>query len=134
MEIVPHVRIGRVRLGMSQEEAGWLRESGMQTDCRGAPPVVAFIQVSRRVCATYRDVDVFEDPATEVVAEIVRLEGLNPADYPPGRHQYLFPALNFALWRGYVNDDNPDDHQGYYFQAASIHAPGYDTGNSAQST
>ncbi|MDY3561390.1 hypothetical protein R5W23_002668 [Gemmata sp. JC673] len=133
MEIVPHVRIGRVRLGMSQEEAEWLRESGMQTDCRGAPPVVAFIQVSRRVCATYRDVDVFEDPATEVVAEIVRLEGLNPADYPPGRHQYLFPALNFALWRGYVNDDNPDDHQGYHFQAASIHAPGYDTESGAQS-
>ncbi len=30
MEVVPHVGIGKVRLGTSREEAGRLRERGMQ--------------------------------------------------------------------------------------------------------
>ncbi|HEY1189057.1 MAG TPA: hypothetical protein VGE74_15490 [Gemmata sp.] len=134
MEIVPHVGIGTVRLGMSREEAEWLLVAGMQIDSRGAPPVVTFIQVSRRSFATYRGVDVFEEPATEVIAEIVRLEGLNPVDFPPGRHQYTFPELNFVLWRGYVNDTDPEDHQGHFFQAASVHTPGYYTSTATQST
>jgi hypothetical protein len=124
MEIVPHVGIGKVRLGMSREEADWLCEPGMQIDSAGSPPVVTFIQVSHRAYAQYCGVNLFDDPADEVVAAVVRLEGLDPADYPPGRHSYLFPALNMLLWRGEVSDD-PDDEQGYTFQAASIHVPGY---------
>jgi len=58
-----------------------------------------------------------------VLAAIVELEGLDPADYPPGKHSYLFPALNMVLWRGEVSDVPGD--QAYTFQAASIHAPGY---------
>src|SRR5262245_31503220 len=125
MEIVPHVGIGKVRLGMSREEADWLLDRGMQIDSAGSPPVVTFIQVSHRVYATYRGVDLFDEDASadEVVAEVVRLEGLDPADYPPGKHSYLFPTLNMVLWRGEVSDEPGD--QGYTFQAASIHAPGY---------
>ncbi|MBY0457286.1 MAG: hypothetical protein K2V38_08120 [Gemmataceae bacterium] len=124
VKIVPHVGIGKVRLGMSREEAEWLLVAGMQIDSRGDPPAVVFVQVGPRVSAVYREIDVFEEPADEVVAAIVRLEGLDPAHSPPGRHQYLFPTLNFVLWRGYVSDD-PDDFQGYHFQAASVHTPGY---------
>lgn len=134
MEIVPHVGIGQIRLGMSREEADWLRDSTIQFDARGTPPVVVFIQVSNRAYATYRGIDIFEEPATEVVAEIVRLEGLNPSDYPPGKHQYLFPALKLLLWRGYVNDEDPEDRQGHYFQCASIHAPGSHLDTGPQST
>jgi hypothetical protein len=87
--------------------------------------VVVFIQVSHRASAEYRGIDLFDEdrPADEVVAEIVRLEGLDRADYPPGRHEYLFPALNMILWRGEVSDE--EGEQGYTFQAASVHVPGY---------
>jgi hypothetical protein len=125
VEIVPHVGIGKVRLGMPREEADWLLDRGMQIDSAGTPPVVTFVQVSHRAYATYRGVDVFDEDrsADEVVADIVRLEGLDPTDYPPGRHEYTFPALNMVLWRGEVSDEPGD--QGYTFQAASIHTPGY---------
>jgi hypothetical protein len=132
VEIVPHVGIGKVRLGMSREEADWLLDRGMQIDSAGTPAAVTFIQVSHRAWATYRGVDVFDEdvPAEEVVAAIVRLEGLDPADYPPGRHRYLFPALNMILWRGEVSDEPGD--QGHTFQAASIHVPGYYEGRGEQ--
>jgi hypothetical protein len=125
MEIVPHVGVGKVRLGMSREEADWLLERGMSLDSAGSPPVVTFIQVSHRAFATYRGIDLFDEDrsADDVVAEIVRLEGLDPADYPPGKHRHLFPALNMMLWRGEVSEEPGD--QGYTFQAASIHVPGY---------
>jgi hypothetical protein len=125
MEIIPHVGIGKVRLGMSREEADWLLERGMSLDSAGSPPVVTFIQVSHRADAEYRGIDLFDEDrsADEVVAEVVRAEGLDPADYPPGRHEYLFPVLNMLLWRGEVSD--VEGEQGYTFQSASIHVPGY---------
>ena len=120
MEVVPHVGIGKVRLGMSREEADWLREPGMQLDFAGTPPVVTFIQVTE---AFYRDIDLCFDPADEVLAAVVHVEGLDPADYPPGRHEYRFPHLNMFLWRGEVSDEPGD--QGHTFQAVGVHAPGY---------
>jgi hypothetical protein len=120
MEIVPHVGVGKVLLGMSQEEAEWLREPGMQIDYTGSPPAVAFIQVRD---AYYHNIDLCFDPADEVLAAIVEAEGLDPADYPPGKHEYRFPHLNMFLWRGEVSDE-PDD-QGYTFQAVGIYSPGY---------
>jgi hypothetical protein len=97
----------------------------MQVDSAGSPPVVTFVQVSHCCQATYRGVDVFDEDrsADEVVAEIVGLEGLDPVDYPPGRHQYTFPHLNIVLWRGEVSEEPGD--QGYTFQAVSVHSPGY---------
>lgn len=126
MEIVPHVGIGTIRLGMPQEEVGQLRGSGLQVDYAGTPAVVTFIQGDDGTGAEYRGVDLFGDPADEVVAAVARLEGLDPLDYPPGKHSYLFPALNLLLWRGEVADEPGE--QGYTFQAASIHVPGYHQG------
>jgi hypothetical protein len=120
MDIVPHVGIGKVRLGMSQEEAERLRGPSMGLGYVGNPPTVAFIEVRD---AFYRGIDLCYDPADEVLAAIVKLEGLNPADYPPGKHSYKFPHLNLVLWRGEVSDE--PDEQGYTFQSASIHVPGY---------
>jgi hypothetical protein len=123
MEVVPHERIGLVHIGMPHEEATRLCDPGMQLGFEGNPLVVAFIQVAHGTGAEYRGVDLFNDPADDVVASIVQLEGLNPADFPPSRHEYLFPDLNMILWRGEVSDE--PDAQGYTFQAASIHVPGY---------
>jgi hypothetical protein len=120
MEIVPHVGIGKVRLGMSPEDAEQLREPGMRLDYAGSPLAVAFIEVCD---AFYRDIDLCFDPADEVLAAVVEIEGLDPGAYPPGRHEYTFPHLNMVLWRGEVSDEPGD--QGYTFQAASIHVPGY---------
>jgi hypothetical protein len=87
--------------------------------------VVTFVQVSDHGYATYRGVEVFDEDrsADEVVADVVRLERLDPADYPPGRHEYRFHHLNMTLWRGEVSDE--PGHQGYTFQAASVYVPGY---------
>ena len=112
VEIVPHVGIGEVRLGMSPEEADRLREPGMRLDYAGNPLAVAFIEVSG---AFYRDIDLCFDPAAEVLAAVVEVEGLDPARYPPG-HEYRFPHLNMVLWRGEVSNEPGD--QGYTFQAA----------------
>jgi hypothetical protein len=120
VEIVPHLGIGEVRLGMSREEADRLREPGTQLDYAGDPPGVALIQVQD---AFYRDIDLCFDPAEEVVAPIVNLEGLDPADYPPGQHEYTVPHLNMFLWRGEVADT--PGTQGYTFQAVGIHSPDY---------
>lgn len=125
MEVVPHVGIGNIRLGMSREEADWLRDNTIQVDSAGSPPVVTFVQASWRSGATYRGLGLFDASAVAVIAALVELEGLNPADYPPGKHTYQFPTLNLVLWRGHVSDDNPNDRQGYYFQCVSVHAPGY---------
>jgi hypothetical protein len=125
MEIVPHVGIGNIRLGMPREEADCLLDQGMQIDSASSPPVVTFVQVSQRCYATYRGVDIFDEDrsADEVVADVVRLEGLDPAEYPAGRHEYRFHHLNMTLWRGEVSDE--PGHQGYTFQAASVYVPGY---------
>jgi hypothetical protein len=86
--------------------------------------VVTFIQVSHRVWATYRGVDVFDEDrsADDVVAEIVRLEELDPADYPPGKHGYIFPTLNMILWRGEVSDE-PDEHRSAWLEVSSPRKP-----------
>ena len=123
MEVVPHVGIGDVRLGMPREEADRLRGKWMRLDSAGSPPVVTFIEVHWHTRARYRDIDLFGASADEVVAAVARLEGLDPLDYPPGKHNYRFPALNMLLWRGEVSDE--PGTQGYTFQSASIHVPNY---------
>jgi hypothetical protein len=85
MEIVPHERIGDIRLGMPREEADRLRPRGMRLDSGGSPPVVTFIEVHWRTGARYRGIDLFGDPADEVVAALARLEGLDPPRLPTGQ-------------------------------------------------
>jgi hypothetical protein len=123
MEVVPHVGIGEVRLGMLREEADQLRGKWMRLDSAGTPPIVTFIEVHWRTRARYRGIDLFGGSADEVVAAVARLEGLDPLDYPPGKHNYRFPALNMLLWRGEVSDEPGE--QGHIFQSASIHVPDY---------
>ena len=54
MEVIPHVGIGKVRLGMAQQEAECLHARGVHLDFTGSPPVVVFIEVDKRAGAVYR--------------------------------------------------------------------------------
>ena len=125
MEVVPHVGIGPVRLGMPREAVQPLvaRDSCFQVDFRGSPPVVAFVQLSKRGWAVYDGIDLFEEAADDVIAEIARRANLDPKVYGPGRHTYYFPALNMILWRGTVSE--VEGEQGYILDCVSLHTPEY---------
>jgi hypothetical protein len=97
--------------------------------------VVAFIEADIGSGATINGIGVFETPAEEVVADIVKSAGLAPADFPPLRHSYLFEGLRLVLWRSTVpnnhqdeddeDEDEEDNEQGRVFQTISVYAPGY---------
>jgi hypothetical protein len=125
MEVIPHVGIGPVHLGMSREVAEPLAPKGspFHVAFRGKAKVVAFVQLSSRGCATYKGIDLFETPADEVIAEIARLENLDTTIYCAGRHQHYFPHLNMILWRSTVSKE--EGEQGYLFDCVSLHTPGY---------
>jgi len=127
-DVVPRVGIrshaGMLRLGMTRAEAQPLldRDRDIQVDFRGTPEVVVFIQ-SPKYWGTLDGIELFESAADEVVAEIVRRFGFDPAVYCPGRNEYYFPAFDMILWRSCVS--NKDGEQGYIFDCVSLHAPGY---------
>ncbi len=142
MRVEPGVGIGPVRLGMTHAEvraAGNGREIqgqggrqrvpslGLSLEYTDGDGVVAFIEADRGSGAKYNGIDLFEAPAEEVLAAIVRAAGLAPADFPPTRHTYLFENLRLVLWRATVPDDEQeeDDEDGRRFQTVSVYAPGY---------
>jgi hypothetical protein len=144
-EVVPHVGIGPLRLGMTPEEvraaaaaAGHAVEDvrggdtivpiGLSVDYSADGLSVVFIEAFRApgVCLTFAGCEVFMTSADEMVAAIVQQEGLNSADFPPGRHDYLFPSLRLALWRSTISDeDDEPGEQGWAFDSISLHVPGY---------
>jgi hypothetical protein len=126
-EVVPHVGIrlpggAMLRLGMSREEAEWLVNRDIRVGYRGDPPVVAFLE-SPKHWGTLEGIELFESAADEVVAQIVRRYGLDPAVYRPGGNNYYFPGLNMLLWRSCTSE--VDGEQGYIFDCVSLHSPGY---------
>ena len=142
MRIEPGVGIGPVRLGMTHAEvcaavAGReikgqgsrqrIPDLGLLVEYTDGDGVVAFIEADRGSGAKYDEIDLFETPAEDVVAAIVQAAGLAPADFPPGRHSYLFEGLRLLAWRSTVADDEQeeDDEEGRLFQTVSIYAPGY---------
>ena len=123
MEVVPHVGIGQIHLGMPEETAAPLVKPGIQVDFRGSPPIVAFVQVANGFWATYAGIALFEIAADEVIGEIARRENRDLRLYAPGRHQYYFPDINMTLWRSVVSEEERE--QGYRFDCVSVHVPGY---------
>jgi hypothetical protein len=95
MRVVPRVSIGPVRLGMTHAEvsaalAGHeIRGQGSRqhipglglaleyTDSHG---VIAFIQADSSAWVEYAGLDGFATAPDEVIARVVAVEGLNPAD------------------------------------------------------
>src|SRR5262245_54665446 len=136
-EVIPHVGIGPLRLGMTQAEVrhaiagsavrglrGCLevvRDLGLWVDYTEGFTAVKFVQASEvaGVRVLLAGADVFDTPADELVARLVQQEGLNVADFPPGRHSYLYEALRLVLWRERV-----PEAESRPFDCVSVHAEG----------
>jgi hypothetical protein len=141
-EVTPHVGIGPLRLGMTSAEvrqavAGHVIETigrgreemiddlGLNVDYSAGHTDVTFIQACPvdGVRFTLAGIDVFGTPADELVAVLARQEGLPEANFPSGRHEYLFALLRLVLWRGVVAEEPGE--QGWAFESISVHVPGY---------
>jgi hypothetical protein len=127
-EVVPHVGIRTVggemlRLGMTRKKAAPLlaTDKDLQVEFGGTPPTVSFIQ-SPKHWGTFDGIELFEDSADSVVAQIVARFGFDPSLYRPGRHTYYFPTLRMSLWRSCVSEF--EGEQGYIFDCVSLHVPG----------
>lgn len=127
-EVIPNVGIwshaGLIRLGMTRAEVQPLldHDPDVRLDFRGFPERVAFIEYPKW-WGTFQGIELFEDSADAVIAQIVEKLGLSPKDYPPGLHTYHFPELRMNLWRDTVSEEDGD--QGFIFDSVSIYAPGY---------
>lgn len=144
--VVPHVGIGPLRLGMTQagvrravpeyqvraslrggcEE--FIPELGLLVDYSAMFGEVMFVEVNSlaRSIVMLAGCSAFDTKADNLVAAVVREYGLDPAEFPPGRYDYKFPSLNLVLWRGVLGDDTPES-RGWAFEAIAVHKPGYYT-------
>ena len=119
-EVVPHVGVGPVHLGMSREEVRRVMpgpcepyrkvpdaqhetdaffNSGFQVFYGGELPVAEYIELSREsgFRVVYRGIDVFAASADDVVAHVSRDAAFDDADWELG-YSYVFPDLDLGLW------------------------------------
>ncbi|MEV0094102.1 hypothetical protein [Streptomyces sp. NPDC050738] len=143
----PPTGVGPLRIGSSREEATaaleelrfpghvhrsdepgrWLfRPSGLSFNLGCVRGVLESVEMGRpsggdRVL--YRGIDLFGLPAKEVAARLGEVTRL--VEDEDGEAGFVAPDLLLALWRSFESDDDPDDHQGYYFSSVLLAAPGY---------
>ncbi|GAA2096446.1 hypothetical protein [Actinomadura alba] len=148
LEATPPEGVGPVRIGMTIDAAeAALRtipgyrppaeqgvptrgtahyESGMSIEVETAPGgTVEAVQVHRPygpVAVEYRGIDLLRTPAAQVVE---RLGALTELEEDEGGRGYTALGVLLALWRPFVEDENPDEEQGYYFQSVLVARPGY---------
>lgn len=104
-----------------------LRPSGLMISVSyGADGMVEAIELGRPYkgsdTVTYQGVDVFALPAKEVVSQLSRIVRLVEED---NGASFLAPDLLLSFWRSFVEDDDPDETQGYYFNGVLLARPGY---------
>jgi len=145
-EVLPHVGVGPVRLGMSRDEVRRVmtgpcqpfrkgpfaahetdafHRSGFQVFYGGESPVVDYIELSRDsgFTASYRGVDVFAAPAERVIALFAHDAPFDPR-HPELGYSYIFPGLDLSLWRPTL-PDSPEDPEGREFATIGVGAAGY---------
>lgn len=148
LEVMPPERVGPIRIGSTIEEAetalraipGYAPpaesgmptrgnanyESGMKIEVETAPGgTVKSIQVYRPydpVAVEYRGIDLLRTSAAQVIERLGAFTGLEESE---GGCTYTAPELLLALWRPFVEDEDPDEEQGYYFQSVLVARPGY---------
>lgn len=145
LEVVPPEGVGPIRIGMTMDEAGaalaaiegYLPESGsegltatyasgMSIELEPAPGgTLGAIQVYRPhapLRVEYRGIDLLRTPAAQVVEELGALTELEEDE---GGRSYVASDLLLSLWRPFVEDENPDEEQGHYFQSVLVARPGY---------
>lgn len=145
LEVVPPEGVGPIRIGMSMDEArGALAviegfhppsgqqnataayDSGMSIELEPAPgDTVGAIQVYRphgAVRVQYQGIDLLRTPAARVVEQLAAITELEDDE---GGRSYVAPQLLLALWRPFVEDEDPGEEQGHYFQSVLVAQPGY---------
>ncbi len=145
-EVLPHVGIGPVRLGISREESRSvmgeepetfkkLVDDDTDTDAYHNSSfqvffdrnnTVEYIEVSRGepLDVTYKGTNVFETKANDLVQMISSDAAFDPDD-PELGYSYRFPQLELALWRPIVPEDDDQDSQHHYFSTIGVGRPGY---------
>lgn len=145
IDVIPPEGVGPVRIGMTMDEAmlalaaidGYrppsgpigpsaTYDSGMSIELEPAPGgTLGAIQVYRpygAVRVEYRGIDLLGTPAARVVAELNELTELEEDE---GGRSFTAPSLLLSLWRPFVDDEDPDEEQGHYFQSVLVAQPGY---------
>ena len=145
LEVVPPDGVGPVRIGMTMDEAkaalaaiegyvpatapGTLTatyDSGMSIELEpAADGTLGAIQVYRPhgpLRVEYQGIDLLRTPAAQVVEQLGALTGLEEDE---GGRSYVASDLLLSLWRPFVEDENPDEEQGHYFQSVLVAQPGY---------
>jgi hypothetical protein len=140
-DVIPHVGIGPLRLGMTADEVRVAtfgttvastargREEmifalGLSVDY-STEGIVNFVQAfdARGVRTPFAGRDVFATAADDMVAAVVRHAGLDPEDFPEGDDECSFPTLGLVLWREFAGE--VPGEPGWAFSTISIHSPGY---------
>ena len=148
IDIVPPEAVGPVRIGMTMDEAKRalatidghdpqsglpaVSDSGMSIELEPAPGgTVGAIEVSRPygpVRVEYRGIDLLGTPAARVVEQLSEFTELEEDE---GGRSYVALARLLSLWRPFVEDENPDEEQGHFFQSVLVAPPGYYDGPNA---
>jgi hypothetical protein len=139
--IIPHVGIGPVRIGMSRAEVHSAlgepehcapngREcflSGFMVDFN-ENGLVEFIEIasSNRFRGVFRGKCLHELPAEEALAHVSQFDEFDRND-PELGYSYTFVGLQMALWRGTMPDPGQDikDADGRHFESISVAENGY---------
>lgn len=145
-EVIPHVGVPPVLIGMSREESRAAMAAEPDTFERAGDPIetdayrgsalqvsfgpddrVEFIELARDEAhrVLYRGTDVFATPADELVAIIARDAPYDPDD-PELGYTYTFPELNLTPWRPTMPEGG-DDLDGRYFESIGVGRQGYVT-------
>ena len=103
------------------------RPSGLMVSVSyGADGTVEAIELGRPYdsgdTVTYRGVDVFALPAKEVVSQLSHFVALVEED---DGASFVAPDLLLSFWRSFVENDDPAETQGYYFNSVLLARPGY---------
>jgi hypothetical protein len=136
-EIIPHVSVGPITLGMERHEVeavmgkpeyahdnryGYL--SGFMVDFDESGKV-EFIELadSDRFQATYLGTNLHRVPANVAVKFVSQFDSYDTQE-PEQGYSYIFKKLQLSLWRGTM-PENETDEDGQYFEAVGIAADNY---------
>ncbi|MFC7218834.1 hypothetical protein ACFQLX_11725 [Streptomyces polyrhachis] len=147
-ELVPPHGVGPLRIGMSRRDADIaleslrdlrdistsdkagqhvFRPSGLMISIGCMRDQLEHVELGRPSDASdvvcFRGIDVFGLPAREVVRQLSEVVAVVPAEDDPA--SFVASDLLLSFWRAFEGDDDPDDVQGYYFNAVLLARPGY---------
>jgi len=144
-EVKPLAGVGPALLGMTREQVraamgvparpfrkgikgpdvdGFL-ESAFQVFYEADRPVAEFIELSRGgpVEPWLNGLTVFETPAEDLISRLSQTWAIDDRD-PEQGYSYIFPAVELALWRPTLPEDDSDP-EGRYFSTVAVAVKGY---------